>query len=334
MNSIERIMATVAFDKPDRVAVLPQIFGHAAVSAGVPLTEYLCNGELLAHCQIQALQHYGHDAVFALMDTSVETEAVGSTLLFPAERYPHVDSYILSDASGIDGLRLPNPLTDGRMPELLKAAAILRREVGNDVMVIGCVLGPLTIALQLFGAEKTLYLAIDQPEQFARLLDFATQVSIDFGTAQIEAGVHLPLVFDPFASPDVIPPMFFREIELPHLRKVFNAFKGAGALTNWLHIAGPATPILPYYPDAGVDIANFDYCVNPLEAQKALPHTCLDGNLKPLSLVDATPDAIAEEASRLVQQFDQRGGFILSTGCEIPLEAKAESIAALVSAVH
>jgi uroporphyrinogen decarboxylase len=201
-------------------------------------------------------------------------------------------------------------------------------------MVIGCVLGPLTIALQLFGAEKTLYLAIDQPEQFARLLDFATQVSIDFGTAQIEAGVHLPLVFDPFASPDVIPPMFFREIELPHLRKVFNAFKGAGALTNWLHIAGPATPILPYYPDAGVDIANFDYCVNPLEAQKALPHTCLDGNLKPLSLVDATPDAIAEEASRLVQQFDQRGGFILSTGCEIPLEAKAESIAALVSAVH
>jgi uroporphyrinogen decarboxylase len=334
VNSIERILAALSFRKPDRVPVIAQVFGHAAVLAGVPLREYLRDGELLARCQIQALNRYGYDAVFALMDTSVETEAAGSVLKYPRDRYPYVTSHALPAAAGLEGLSVPDPHKAGRMPELLKAARILRREVGDEVLVVGCVLGPLTVATQLMSAETALYLAIDEPEQFARLLDFAAGISIRFGVAQIEAGVHLPVVFDPSASPAVIPPQFFREFELPCLRKVFTALKEAGAAANWLHIAGPAAPILPLYPLAGVDIANFDYCVGGSEAQQALPRTCLDGNIKPLSFVEVTPETIAAESVELLRQFEQRGGFILSSGCEIPPEAKPENVAAMVSAAR
>jgi uroporphyrinogen decarboxylase len=288
----------------------------------------------LAWCQIQALQHYGYDAVFALMDVSVETEAVGSILTYPRDQYPYVESYVLSEADHPERLAVPDPQQAGRMPQLLQAARLLRHEVGDDVLVVGCVVGPMTLAIQLLGTEKALYLAIDHPEQFARLLDFAAEVAIRFGTVQIEAGAHLPVVFDPSASPAVIPHQFFREFELPRLRKVFTALKEAGAAANWLHIAGPAGPILPFYPLCGVDIANFDYCVSPLEAQQAVPHTCLDGNIKPLSFVDATPEVIAEASSRLLKAFATRGGFILSSGCEIPPEAKPENVAAMVSAAH
>jgi uroporphyrinogen decarboxylase len=220
------------------------------------------------------------------------------------------------------------------MPELLKAARILRREVGDEVLVVGCVLGPMTVATQLLGIEVALYLAIDEPESFARLLDFAAEVVIRFGVAQVEAGAHLPVVFDPSASPAVIPHQFFREFDLPRLKRVFAAFKQAGAAANWLHIAGPTEPILPLYPQAGVDIANFDYCVNPLDAQRALPQTCLDGNIKPLSFVEGTPEEIAVKSSRLQKLFADRGGFILSSGCEIPPESQPENVAAMVSAVR
>lgn len=334
MNSLERINATMGFKKPDRCAVIPQIFGHAALLAGVPLGDYIRDGELLARCQLHALKRYSHDAVFAVMDTSVETEAVGSILNYSHNRYPYVESYAILDVADIDRLRLPDPRKAARMPELLKAADLLRREAGDDVLVVGCVLGPMTLALQLLGAEKTLYLAIDNPEQFTRLLDFATDTVILFGLAQLDIGVHLPLVFDPSGSPAIIPPQFFREFELPRLRKVFTAFKNAGALANWLHIAGPSAPILPFYDLAGVDIANFDYCVNPVEAQQALPRTCFNGNIKPLSFIDATPEIIVEESAKLLKQFEHRGGFILSSGCEIPPEAKPENVAAMVSAVH
>jgi uroporphyrinogen decarboxylase len=332
VNSLERIQAAVSFGKPDRVPVIAQVFGHAAVLAGVPIGEYVRDGELLARCQLQALARYGYDAVFALMDTSVETEALGSRLACRADSYPYVEQYALADAWELDRLAVPDPALSGRMPELLKAARILRREVGDEVLIVGCVLGPMTLATQLMGAEKALFCAADEPEQFGRVLDFAAEVVVSFGLAQLAAGVHLPMVFDPAASPAVIPPQFFREFELPRLKRLFAAFKSAGALAGWLHIAGPAETIYPYYPEAGVEIANLDYCVDPLRARQILPTTCLDGNLKPLSFVEATANDIAAESARLLEMFSPRGGFILSSGCEIPPESKPENVAAMVAA--
>ena len=334
MNSIERIKAAVNFEAPDRVPVIAQVFGHAATLAGVALGEYVQDGDLLARCQIQALERYDYDAVFALMDVNVETEAVGSNLTYRADQYPDVKSYALSSGADIDRLSVPNPHEAARMPELLKAVRRLRQEVGDDVLVVGCVLGPMTLATQLLGIETALYLAIDEPEQFASLMDFATEVVIRFGIAQIEAGAHLPIVFDPSASPAVIPRQFYREFVLPRLERVFATFKRTGAVANWLHTAGPTEPILSFYPQAGVDIANFDYCVDPLDALKLIPQTCLDGNIKSLSFVEETPEAIADESSKLLDQFADRGGFILSSGCEIPPESKPENVAAMVLATR
>ncbi len=72
MNSLERIRAAVAFRTPDRVPVVSQVFGHAAILAGVPLCDYVRDGELLARCQVQALRRYDHDAVFALIASKPE----------------------------------------------------------------------------------------------------------------------------------------------------------------------------------------------------------------------------------------------------------------------
>lgn len=334
MTGAERIKAAVNFQPSDRVPVIAQVFGHAATVSGVALGEYVRSGELLARCQIQALKRYDYDAVFALMDTSVETEAAGSVLTYRKDRYPSVTTYALSDGAYLARVSAPDPHRAGRMPELLEAARILRREVGDDVLVVGCVLGPMTLATQLLGIEAALYSAIDEPERFSGVLDFATDIAIQFGIAQIEAGAHLPMVFDPSASPAVIPFQLFREIELPRLRKVLAAFKRGGAIANWLHIAGPAESILSLYPQAGVDIANFDYEVDPLDAQRALPQICLDGNIKPLAFVEATPDVIADESSRLMSLFADRKGFIVSSGCEIPPESRPENIAAMVAAAR
>ena len=160
MNSIERIKAIVNFKASDRVPVIAQVFGHAAIIADVALSDYLQNGELLARCQIKALEHYGYDAVFALMDVNVETEAVGSVLTYRTTNYPIVKSYALSQCSKLDSLSIPDPYKAGRMPELLKAATILRKEIGDDVLVVGCVLGPMTLTTQLLGIENALYLAV------------------------------------------------------------------------------------------------------------------------------------------------------------------------------
>ena len=83
-----------------------------------------------------------------------------------------------------------------------------------------------------------------------------------------------------------------------------------------------------------MNIANFDYNVSMLEANIKLPYICLDGNIKSLSFVESTPEEIKKESLNLIKFFRDRGGFILSSGCEIPLESKPENIAAMVQAAR
>jgi uroporphyrinogen decarboxylase len=324
------VSAAVNFNKTDRVPVIAQVFGHAAVLAGVPLDDYVRDGETLARCQLEALEHYGYDAVFSVMDVSVETEAAGSVLRYPKDNYPVVEKYAFSTGGDWDGFSIPDPLKDGRMPEMLKGLGILRRETNGETLVVGCVMGPFTLTTQLFGMENALYLAVDDAPRLERLMDFATETIISFGKAQLKAGAHLPIVFNPSASPAVIPPQFFREFELPRLTRIFNAFRENGAAANWLHIAGPVGPILPHYKTAGVTIANVDYCISPETAMEGLPAVCIDGNIKPVTFVDGSPDEIESAAVNLLGAFKKRGGFILSSGCEIPPESKPENITAMV----
>ena len=332
MNSIERMMRVINFKTPDRVPVVAQVFGHAAIVSKVSLHDYIRDGELLASCQINALKRYKYDAVFALMDVLVETEAIGSVLEYRRDQYPICKKYVLSETTNPDLLLIPDPYQAKRMPELLKAADILRAQLGDEILIVGCVLGPMTLTGQLLGAERALNLAIDEPEKFSRILNFSKKVAIKFGLAQIEAGVHLPIVFEPFSSPAVVPHQFFREFILPHLKEIFSTFKKTGAASNWLHIAGHTGSILSYYPEIGVDIANFDYYVNPLVAQKLLPRICLDGNIKSLSFIEATPAEILKESQKLLDLFAERGGYILSSGCEIPPESNPKNVEAMVSA--
>jgi uroporphyrinogen decarboxylase len=74
--------------------------------------------------------------------------------------------------------------------------------------------------------------------------------------------------------------------------------------------------------------------VNAAEAQEKLPATCLDGNIKPLAFVEETPQEIEAAAMNILSAFRNRGGFILSSGCEIPPESRPENVAAMVNAAQ
>jgi uroporphyrinogen decarboxylase len=334
MTSIQRVAAAVSFAPVDRIPVIAQVGGHTASIAGYSLDKYLHSGEVAAKSQIAALKHYGYDAVIAIFDACVETEAAGSQIVFRNGLYPIVTKYAIERDFEPSSLKVPDPTISARMPELLKEIGILRNEVGNHTPVVGTAVGPMTVATQLVGLESALYMAADEPDKFELLIDYASEIVISFATAQMQAGAHLILLFDPSASPVVVPSSFYREVIMPRHKKVFDAIKNAGSLANWLHIAGPVVPIMSYFEQVGVTIANFDYQISPEDAQKALPRTCLDGNIKPMSFVMDDEKSVYEDARRVIERFKTRGGFILSSGCEIPPESKPQNIHAMVAAAR
>jgi uroporphyrinogen decarboxylase len=316
--------------------VIAQVFAHAAIASGRTVDEYLSSGAVAAACQIEAQSHYGYDAVFAVLDLTLEAEAVGGGIRWNHGGYPTVLRPPCSPEDDFARLPIPDPRSAGRLPMLLEMVGALRDACRDDVLVVGLVQGPMTLAVQFLGMEKALYLAADDPERFLQLLDYATAAGRAFALAQIAAGAHLVMVFEPAACPEVVPLGVFREMIAPRLAGLFAAFKQAGAMGNWLHIAGRAGSILPAYAALGADVGNFDYCVDPQALLAALDGSrlCLGGNLKPLSFVTDGPSEIEREASALLTLFQRRGGFILSSGCEIPPESREANVAALVRAAH
>jgi uroporphyrinogen decarboxylase len=268
-----------------------------------------------------------------VLDLTLEAEALGAGVQRRPGIYPAVHRPPLTPDTDFRRVRVPDPRTDGRLPAVLEMAARLRARCGDDALVTGLVQGPLTLAVQLLGMEPALTLAADDPERFAELLDYAAATAASFGRAQLAAGAHLVLVFDPASSPEVVPPGLFRELLAPRLAALFTAFRQAGALASWLHVAGRTGPILPRYAALGADLACFDYCVDPdalLPALAGGAPLALAGNVRPLSFVTEGEAEIEAACAALLSRFESRGGFILSSGCEIPPEAKEANVAALV----
>jgi uroporphyrinogen decarboxylase len=332
MDSVERIRRTLAFQACDRPPVVPQVFAHAALACGRTVDAYLSSGAVAALCQIEAQAHYGYDAMFAVLDLTLEAEAAGGEIASRQGLYPAVSRPPCTPEDDFTRLTVPDPATAGRMPMVLEMARRLRAARGDEALVVGLVQGPMTLAVQFLGMQQALYLAADDPDRFLQLLDHTEAVGRAFGLAQLAAGAHLVLVFEPAASPEVVPPGLFREMISPRLARSFAAFAHGGTIGNWLHIAGKAAAVLPRYAALGADIGNFDYCVDPAALLGALSDSrlCLDGNLKPLSFITDAPADIERESRQLLRLFDRRGGFILSSGCEIPPESQEANVAAMV----
>jgi uroporphyrinogen decarboxylase len=334
VDSLERVRRTIAFQPCDRPPVIAQVFAHAAVASGRRVGEYVSSAAVAASCQLEAWARYRYDAVFGVLDLTLEAEAMGAGIQTRPDLYPAVVRPPCAPDDDFARLPVLDPRTAGRLPMVLELVGRLRATCGDEALVVGLVQGPMTLAVQLVGMEQALCLAADDPDRFLALLDHATGIATAFGVAQLAAGAHLVLVFDPASTPEVIPPGLFREMIGPRLARLFSAQRAAGALATWLHVAGQAGAILPRYGALGVDLANFDYCVEPeaLLARLGDARLCLDGNLRSLAFVTEQPADVERDAERLLRTFDRRGGFILSSGCEIPPEAREDNVAAMVRA--
>ncbi len=333
MKSIDRIKSTIRFESTDRVPVFPHIYGFAARLKDVPLKDYLNSGELLALCQLEAWKRFGYDAVAAFADNSLEAEALGSKLSYKNDAYPHIEEYCLDSIRDWKYLSMVDPEESGRMPVILEACRILRDEAGEKAAVVGTVQGPMTIAGQLLGIEKLIYSVVDYPEELYNLLNFTTQVMLTFGKALIKAGANVIQVFDPSSSCSVINRAVFSEYILPHLKQALKEYKDSGNPICWLNITGQTKPILDLFPETGADLFNIDYLVPISVAMEKLPHHCINGNIKPFSFISCEAKDIRREARDLLEETQSRGGFILSPGCEIPLESKVGNIEAMMKTV-
>ncbi len=334
MTSYERMLLAIEGGVPDRLPIAPQLFGVSARLNGYAIRRYVTDGEVIAECQLRLRDEIGHDILFAFADLSVEAEAIGCLLRYEDDAYPAILEPALGHFCDIGTLQPPDPERNARMPVILDACTRLREAAGNECFVASCIMGPLSIAAQIMGIERFLYSLVDSPGDVVKVLDFAEKVSVDYGKALLRAGAHCIVVFDPVASPVVLPPSLFLRYEAPRLQKMYASFRAEGALVSWISIAGDTRKILPCFESLGINIATIDYGVPLSEAFSLLGNVAINGTVDTYFFVSGTPPEIKRIVKEGIMKAKGRNKYIVGSGCEVPIETCFENIRALVEAVE
>jgi uroporphyrinogen decarboxylase len=138
------------------------------------------------------------------------------------------------------------------------------------------------------------------------------------------------------SSASFISPKMFERFVLPNLKQMVDTF-AKNSIISILHCDGNWTPMLPYLremPRASC-VVELDGMTDIYKAKEILGDwLCLKGDVPAALLAQGEPDQVVEYCQRLIKNIGSDGGFILSSGCEVPLDAKPENVAALIRSVH
>jgi len=234
------------------------------------------------------------------------------------------------------------------MPVYLEAVRELSKKLGDQVAIRGTGTGPFSVAAYLFGIQEFLIKLADiqmgdaskeEIEGYHTLMDITSDTSIAFLKAQIEAGEHIVYLGDSLSSMDMISPTMYREFVFPWHKKVFDGVrdhcKKYDAFTL-LHTCGNNTKLLEDFINTGVDIYEVDSVMDLKTCKEIVgDRMSLIGNLHPTDIIlNGSIEDVERESKICLDVAAQGGGFILGTGCFVPLMSPLENIQQMVKTGH
>ncbi|MBM3299391.1 MAG: MtaA/CmuA family methyltransferase [Deltaproteobacteria bacterium] len=327
MTPKERVMRVFNHQKPDRMPCFcvngtPTYEQMEKVGAYWP--EAHERAEDMAKLALAAYTILGFDAVRVPFCQTFEAEALGSKVKSGGkENIPGIDHpprYKLDDEP-----ILPDDFLErARIPQLIEAVRILKREVDDDVAVIGGIIGPFTIAGALLDAVPILKASFKTPDKLHPFLEVGEKAGTMLGKALIEAGADLIAVEDMQASPDLIAPHTYRDLELEYQRRQVEAL-GAPVI---LHICGNVDRIVTFMHQTGCAALSIEPKSDVPAARRAVGQAgVLIGGVDAATTLFMKSPEVVREAAR---EQAEMGLDILAPGCAIAPGTPTANLLAMV----
>jgi uroporphyrinogen decarboxylase len=237
-----------------------------------------------------------------------------------------------SARSDFEKLGKPESYLDrGRVAEMIRAVGLIKREVGDELAVIGWTEGPFQGSMLLFGADPgALFLTRQDPGLLREIIGWYAEFELAVAKAMIDAGADIIAAGESvgyFLSPEM-----FLEYVYPFEQSTFKKIRDYGAPVL-IHCCGHVPQCIKFAPEVNPGGAiQFDYQVSLGKAKKQIgDRIAIMGNLDCNRLLHLGSPADVEKACRkAIEQAGPGGGFWLSGGCEIPRDMPYPNMQAMV----
>jgi MtaA/CmuA family methyltransferase len=321
--------AAFNFERPDRVPVFLNNSLGSSRCIGVKIGGMLRNPEQFSRALCTAYDRFGYDGIRVTCDVAVEAEAMGALSHSPEDGPVSIKEPLLKSPGDFDKLKMPNPLSAGRMPLMIKTTELVR-EAQPEAFIISSVQGPLNTASQLLGVSEMMILMIEEPEFLEKVLDFTTELTILYGEEMYKAGADGLMMGEAVCSSSSIGPIFYRAFAKKRHKTIIDEFKRRGRRNHGFHICGQLAPILADLAEIGVDSIDVDSPVDMKAAREKLgPQMAMLGNIAPSELLTSNPGRIRELCTEALSGREGLG-LILGAGCTMAPDTPEANIRAMV----
>ncbi|MCA8881148.1 MAG: uroporphyrinogen decarboxylase [Rhodobacteraceae bacterium] len=291
--------------------------------------------DLAAEVTLQPIRRYGFDAAILFADILLVPQALGADLRFVEGEGPRLST----TTTETDFARLAHAADiHTRLAPVYETLRILTSALPRETTLIGFAGAPWTVATYMIAGQGTPdqapahRLKAENPALFHALIGRLTNATIEYLSAQIDAGAEVVKLFDSWAG---------------SLKGAdFDAFamEPARAIIAALKARHPGVPVIAFPREAGDRYAGFARatgadCValdNSVDADWAARNVqtdgCVQGNLAPGLLVTGGAHLIAE--TRRIRAAFARGPHIFNLGHGITPDADPGNVTLMLDTLR
>ena len=312
---------------PPAFSGLIHITSEGLQSEGLILHEVHHDAQKMARAAASTFKLTGMPSAALPLDLCLPAGMLGAELNYEGEGFPQVRRAVVENVREIGELenwRIRDwRLETGRLEIVCEAIGLVKRNIGNEVVISGTIPGPYTLLLYLCNLKNLFIEMKKEPQVVLDALFHLSSFLSKIGNTYRDSGADFITIHEMGGSPGFIGPAKFEQFVLPALKELHASLPSPRVLS----VCGNTNKSMSALAESGADAISVDQLNDLAASREALKDTLLFGNLDPVATLWKGDEADVVESTRRAREA---GVDAVWPGCDLVPSTPIRNIKAMM----